>query len=366
MNDEKKSTEADNSEEKAIEEPIVKGQNANVSDSDSASSRMAGDLGKVAAPDNAPSAGLGNESEKQPDAGPNNAGADKPSPENTPAHAQHAKVAKSSKGKIIGVVIAIVAIIAIVAVCVVMFSNPAAEEAPQSVLVEESSATEAAPEDNLPESPIDWAEWQERNNNVYAWVSVPDTGIELPVLQHPVVENYYLEHDIDGNSTIAGAIYSQKTYNSKDFQDDPVTVLYGHTFETNDTMFTNLHMLEDEVFFDEHPNFYIYTPEYNLTYEIISAYEWDNKLILAKWDTHNLDKQQEYFDLVADPESTNKNVRAMDRLIAGEDHIVQLSTCTVPSNSNKRYLVTGVLVGAERVKSNGVGLSDEGEVIVQQ
>lgn len=365
MNDETKNTEAANSEEKTTEEPIVKKQNANVPDSDSASSKKTEKSSNAEASDNASSAGLGDEPEKQPDAEANNACADKPSSENAPAHAQHAEAAKSSKGKIIGIV-AIAAIIAIVAACALMFSKPAAEEAPQPAPVEESSATESVPEENLPQSPIDWAEWQERNNNVYAWVSVPDTGIELPVLQHPVVENYYLEHDIDGNSTIAGAIYSQKTYNSKDFQSDPVTVLYGHTFETNDTMFTKLHMLEDEVFFDEHPNFYIYTPEYNLTYEIISAYEWDNKLILAKWDVNNLDKQQEYFDLVADPESTNKNVRAMDRLIAGEDHIVQLSTCTVPSNSSKRYLVTGVLVNAEPVQSDGVGLSDEGEVIVQQ
>lgn len=279
--------------------------------------------------------------------------------ETVPAHAQHAKEGKSSNSKVIGIVIAVIAVIAAIAVCCFMFMKPAEEEPIQEVQVEESSAAETADESIYPPSPIDWAEWQERNDNVYAWVSVPDTGIELPVLQHPMAENYYLEHDIDGNSTIAGAIYSQKTYNSKDFQDDPVTVLYGHTFETNDTMFTKLHMLEDEVFFDEHPNFYIYTPEYNLTYEIISAYEWDNKLILAKYDVHNLDTQQEYFDIVADPESTNKNVREMDRLIAGEDHIVQLSTCTVPSNSNKRYLVTGVLVNAERVSSDGVTVTEK-------
>lgn len=284
-----------------------------------------------------------------------------------PAHSKPDKKKLLPRGALVGIVVAVIAVIAVVCACVFAFAIPAPVAEPE--LQVEKQVEEAVPEEDvelLPESPVDWKEWQNLNDNVYAWVSVPDTGIELPVLQHPVAENYYLEHDIYGNSTIAGAIYSQKTYNSKDFQDDPVTVLYGHTFETNDTMFTKLHMLEDEVFFDEHPYFYIYTPEYNLTYEIISAYEWDNKLILAKYDVHNLDVQQEYFDIVSDPESTNKNVRAMDRLIAGEDHIVQLSTCTIPSNSNKRYLVTGVLVSAERVQSTGDMISEADAILQQQ
>lgn len=281
-----------------------------------------------------------------------------------PAHAQASGAESKSSGKAIGIgIAAVVVIVAIIACCFAFLGAPA-EEA-QEEAATELVVAEATSDDGLPKSPIDWAEWQGINNNVYAWISIPDTDVNLPVLQHPIVENYYLEHDIYGNSTIAGAIYSQKTYNSKDFQDDPVTVLYGHTFDTNDTMFGSLHNFEDGTFFEEHPYFYIYTPEYNLTYEIISAYEWDNKLILAKYDVNNLNVQQQYFDIVSNPESTNKNVRAMDRLIAGEDHIVQLSTCTRPSNSNKRYLVTGVLVGAEAVSSD-VAVEPNGEIVVEQ
>lgn len=354
MSDDTKNTDAAKSEDKATEEPIADAKrldDALTAEGDSPKAEK--DADAAMKPDNEPSADLDEAAdEKALDA-------------KGPAHASDQKEGKPSPAKVAGIIIAIVVVVAIIVACCLMFMQPAEEEAAEPVQAEEPAATEASEESDLPQSPIDWAEWQGINDNVYAWVSVPDTGIELPVLQHPVVENYYLEHDIYGNSTIAGAIYSQKTYNSKDFQSDPVTVLYGHTIETNDTMFTQLHMLEDEVFFDEHPNFYIYTPEYNLTYEIISAYEWDNKLILAKYDVHNLDTQQQYFDIVADPESTNKNVRAMDRLIAGEDHIVQLSTCTVPSNSNKRYLVTGVLVGAEPVASDGVTATEKDEAVVQ-
>lgn len=259
------------------------------------------------------------------------------------AHVDEAAVAKKRK-RAIGIGAAIAAVL-VVAACGVGFAltGPAPEPEPDPAV--EQAAEQA--EVQLAENPIDWAEYEEINDNVYAWVYVPNTEVDLPVLQHPVAENWYLAHDIDGNDNIKGEIYSQGTHNSKDFTDDPVTVLYGHTFSDNDTMFTTLHNLEDAEFFEENPYFYIYTPESILTYQIISAYETDNKLILGKWDVADPDVQQEYFDFVADPGSWNQNLREMRRLVSGEDHIVQLSTCTMPSDTSKRFIVTGVLVSEE-------------------
>lgn len=244
-------------------------------------------------------------------------------------------------------------IIAVVVICiasVAVFALTTPKTSVSSAITESSDFDFTEATKMLAENPIDWDEAMEINDNIYAWIRFPNTNVDLPILQHPLADNYYLAHDMYGNDTIMGAIYSQGKYNTKDFTEDPVTVLYGHTFQTEDTMFSTLHNLEDPEFFEENPYFFIYTPNSILKYKVISAYEGDNKLILAKWDVANLEKQQEYFDFVTNPESWNQNIREMDPLVAGEDHIVQLSTCTKPSDANKRYLVTGVLMDVEETE----------------
>ena len=200
-------------------------------------------------------------------------------------------------------------------------------------------------------NPIDFAALQQQNGDVYAWVYLPDTAVNLPVMQNSLVDNYYLTHDMYGEDSVTGGIYTQ-SMNSKDFT-DPVTLIYGHTFEADhelsDEMFGTLHYLEDPAFFDSHPNFYIYLPDKILTYEIISAYEYDNRHIMNSFDFSDPAVVQEYFDSVANPDSMVKNVRAGVKLTAGKDSIVQLSTCTRPANDAARYLVTGVLVDEQPI-----------------
>ena len=60
--------------------------------------------------------------------------------------------------------------------------------------------------------------------------------------------------------------------------------------------------------------------------------------------------QQGYFDYVLKPDSMVKNVREHEKLVAGKDRIVQLSTCTYPPVDTKRLLITGVLVDEQPAK----------------
>ena len=202
------------------------------------------------------------------------------------------------------------------------------------------------------ESPVDFKALQEQNGDVYAWLYVPDTAVNHPVLQNQFADNYYLVHDAYGNSNGLGAMYTQ-SFNSLSFK-DPVTVIYGHTFEVyqeglSEEMMSTLHYFEDEQFFNEHPNFYIYTPDKMFTYEIIAAYEYDNRHIMNSFDFNDAQVTQDFFNSVANPDSMVKNVRE-ETLTAGEDHIVILSTCTRPANDAARYLIAGVLVNEQPVK----------------
>ena len=100
----------------------------------------------------------------------------------------------------------------------------------------------------IPEKNIDWEELKSENPDIYAWIYIPGTNVDYPILQHPDEKSYYLDHNIDGSEGYPGCIYTQNV-NSKDWM-DPNTVIYGHNMNDG-SMFHDLHKFEDNAFFDE-------------------------------------------------------------------------------------------------------------------
>jgi Uncharacterized protein conserved in bacteria len=261
--------------------------------------------------------------------------------------------------------IALVVLIAAIAIAAVVFiavgagmSEPSSDEGALDVAEPEYNA-----EGQLT-NPVDWNTWIERNPDVYAWVKIDDTDVDEPILQHPLEDNYYLNRDVDGQRGGYGALYTQGSHNSKNLGEDPVTIVYGHTFQNNVEMFSTLHNLEDAEFFESHPEFYIYTPTERLTYEIVSAFEYGNDHIFETQDMSDTAVRQAFYDMVQDPDSLNKNVRTLDvPLDAETDKLLVLSTCTKPSNPNARYLIVAKLVAEEPTETVEISADGSNEVI---
>ena len=85
-----------------------------------------------------------------------------------------------------------------------------------------------------------------------------------------------------------------------------VTVIYGHNV---DGIFATLHYFEDAEFFKQNDTFYVYTPGHILTYEVVSAYEYDGRHILNSFDFDRALVREEYFASVLNPNSVVRNVR---------------------------------------------------------
>lgn len=219
-------------------------------------------------------------------------------------------------------------------------------EAPTETETETEAPTEP-PTEPLPDNPIDWEYYTDINDDIYAWIYIPGTGIDLPVLQPQGEEddNFYLHKDIYRNYLFAGALYTQRK-NAKDFT-DPVTVIYGHNMRRADVMFTNLLYFQDKSFFEENEYFYIYTPGHILTYRVISAHNYDTRHILNSFDFSDPEDLAEYQGDVLSPRTMVANVREGATLTA-EDRLVTLSTCTYVGSEKIRYLVEGVLVDDQR------------------
>jgi len=206
--------------------------------------------------------------------------------------------------------------------------------------------TETSATDKTVENPIDFAELTAQNKEIYAWIKVPGTKVDYPIVQSATSDEFYLKHDAYTRQWKAsGAVYIELG-NTKTFE-DRVTVIYGHN-GYSDSMFTTLHLFEDKAFFDAHEEFYIYTPEAKRTYRIVSAFKYDDRHILNSFDFQDMGALRDFLDTVQNPQSNNKNVRKpLDNELTINDNIVVLSTCFTNQRSN-RYLVCGELIKNEK------------------
>ena len=139
------------------------------------------------------------------------------------------------------------------------------EQIREEVKAEEPPAEPEADAEPSVEIPIDFEALQERNPDVYAWITVPGTQIDYPILQRENDNTYYLTHTIDHEEKTEGAIFTEN-YNSTGFG-DPNTVIYGHDMK-NGTMFRSLLDYQDREFFEENKEIIIYTPDAIRHYEI--------------------------------------------------------------------------------------------------
>ena len=178
--------------------------------------------------------------------------------------------------------------------------------------------------DESDEVRIDFEELKVQNSDIYAWITVPGTEIDYPVLQKSDAkdpyDNYYLDHQIDLSEGLPGVIYSQPV-NRRDFMDS-VTVLYGHNMK-NGEMFSGLHLFADKDFFDQHSQVIIYTPEKIFTYEIFAAIDFSDALLPYEYD---FTKSAEVQRHLVDVRKCEGNFREEIKMSEGT-RILVLSTC---------------------------------------
>jgi sortase B len=221
-----------------------------------------------------------------------------------------------------------------------MTQNADSEEQTQETEGTEEADVLEAMGITIPEKNLDWDALHEENADIYAWIYVPDTDVDYPILQHPTDNSYYLNYNIDGTKGFPGCIYTEN-YNSKDFS-DPHTVIYGHNLRTG-LMFTTLHNFEDEELFAEDHYIFIYTEDYVFVYQIFAAYEYPSIHLMANFDYTNEYVYADFLKSIYEADGRVANIR-QDIEVTTDDQIVTLSTCTKDSVESLRYLVTGVLL----------------------
>ena len=208
------------------------------------------------------------------------------------------------------------------------------EELREEAKTEEPETVEAEPEEEKEplDIPVDFEALQAENPDIYAWITIPGTNVDYPILQREGDNGYYLNHSVDGAESIAGAIFTED-YNSKDFT-DPNTIIYGHNMK-NGSMFGQLKKYGKEDFYKEHPCFYLYTKDGVWQYGIFSVRVVDELSDSYTMTFASTDAYRSYLD-----QAVRKSMYDTTATADVTDSIITLSTCT--SKDTDRLIVQAV------------------------
>lgn len=175
------------------------------------------------------------------------------------------------------------------------------------------------------------------NSDMKAWLQVPGTEIDYPVMWTPEDENCYLYKDFEGKKNNNGCLILDT-----DSCLDPLTtnlIIHGHNMKSG-AMFGNLTDYEDEDYYQEHPRIILYTEQCQRNYEIIAVFR---SQVYKKTDTvfkfykfFQADTQEEFDDFY----NNIKKLSLYDTGVTASfgDRFITLSTC-VYHVTNGRFVV---------------------------
>lgn len=189
---------------------------------------------------------------------------------------------------------------------------------------------------------INFAALKAENPDIFAWIYIPDTGIDYPVLQSEEADDYYESHNVYGEVSEEGAVYTElaNLKNMCDFN----TVLHGKTTADGETgLFADLYNFADPDFFENHETAYLYLDGNLLTYEIFAAYERDNTSLIRTYDFTYISGCQKFLDDMYGTRTMVMNIREGWDNVSPYHFLVTLTT-QKGGNPDKQFVVIGALV----------------------
>ena len=184
---------------------------------------------------------------------------------------------------------------------------------------------------------------QEENQDVFGWLYIPGTDIDLPVLQSEEADDYYESHNAFGEADGEGALYIElaNVKNMCDFN----TVIHGKcSGDGLAGLFAELYKFVDPDFFETHENAYFYIDGNLLTYEIFAAYEREDTSLIRTYDFTYIAGCQEFLDDLYGTRQMGMNLREGWEDITPYHFLITL-TARRGENPDRQFVVVAALVG---------------------
>lgn len=187
---------------------------------------------------------------------------------------------------------------------------------------------------------VDFTALKNINEEVYAWIYIPDSNIDYPVLWNKKTR-YYERRTYDGKNLTCGSIFMEAAC-SYEYTDDN-EIIHGHNMKDL-SMFGTLRYYDDLDYLKEHPYIYIILEDRAIKYEIFSVHYTEIRTAVY---TINFDTAEEKIAWAEDIANDSKvDVGIHD--FYEDDQFITLSTCTSGSD-DERLCIVGRKV-AEGVK----------------
>ncbi len=176
-----------------------------------------------------------------------------------------------------------------------------------------------------------------QNADTKAWIQVPGTVIDYPVMWTPADEEYYLYRGFDKKKNQNGCLILDT-----DSSTDPLStnlIIHGHNMKSG-AMFGTLLKYEDVNYYNEHKNVILYTEQVQRNYEIVAVFRSQiyrtTDQVFKFYKFFNATTQEEFDDFY-------NNIKAMslyDTGVTAEfgDNFITLTTCTYHV-TNGRFVV---------------------------
>ena len=190
-------------------------------------------------------------------------------------------------------------------------------------------------ESKLPEKVVDFESLAKVNKDIVGWVYIPGTHIDYPLLQEPVVgEYFYLKHSFDKSKAYCGSLFMAKS----DIESIH-TVIFGHNMR-NTSMFGDLDLYKKESFYQANPYVYIYYPSGLTKWQVSSACNvLDTDMV---YTMPYLAGDVAYSDLL--DHLTRSSLYKTDCVPDVNTPTITLSTCSGKPGSYNRFIVTLVQI----------------------
>ena len=181
-------------------------------------------------------------------------------------------------------------------------------------------------------------ERQKENPDTVAWLKVPDTDIDMPIVKAD--DNvYYLTHDFDREYNSMGWAFADSKNTFPELSTN--TIMYGHTYKST-TIFSNLkNVLEAEWLEDDNKHIItLDTEKERLTFKVFSVYTIDETNDYLYISFANNKKYQNYLN-----KALKRSIKDFKVKVTTKDKILTLSTCYI--TEHQRLVVQAKLIGSE-------------------
>lgn len=167
-------------------------------------------------------------------------------------------------------------------------------------------------------SPIDFTSLRAQNSDVIAWIQIPGTQINYPVVQGDD-NDYYLHHDLDGNDSASGTIFLDYA-DQADFS-SLHNLFYGHHMRDG-SMFKDICRYKDQEYFDAHKEIILYTPDKEIQLKALAALCTTSDAIRRKTEFASEDEFSAYI------QQMTENASASSPAEGTITHLYSFVTCS--------------------------------------